>query len=125
MAGLTVTLDVSHLVETLANMEEQLKSFPQDIGIELTDWQTEDMRRKYPNTTVDETSASTEIWPTSRLVERDDKKIKATFVKQRAAVRKPTVSLKGNTNRPILRPELYDKLVKRMDQLMSEKLAWH
>jgi hypothetical protein len=125
MASLSVTLDVSHLVETLSNMEEQLKNFPQDMGVELTAWQTEDMHRKYPNTTVDETSASTEIWPTSRVAERDGKKIAAAFRAQRTATRKPTVSLKGNTNRPILRPELYDKLVARMDKLMSEQLAWH
>lgn len=123
---LTVALDVSHLIETLSNMEEQLKHFPQDIGAELTDWQTEDMHRHYPNTAVDETSASTEIWPTSRLVERDDKKVKAVLKAQRVAARKPTVSLRGTVaSRPILRPELYDKLVKRMDELMSEKLAWH
>jgi hypothetical protein len=121
---LVVSLDVSHLVETLSNMEEKLKNFPQDMGVELTEWQTEDMHRKYPNTTVDESSASTEVWPTSRLVERDDKKAKAA-VRAIKASRKPTVSLKGHNNRPILRPELFDKLVARMNELMGERLKWH
>jgi hypothetical protein len=120
---LEITLDVSKLVETLNSMEAQLKNFPTDMGQELTDWQTEDMNRRYPNTTVDETSASTEIWPTSRL--NDQKRIVAALRSRGKKVAQPVARVKGaGSQRPILREELYEKLVTRMDKLMSEKLSW-
>lgn len=124
---LSVSLDVSGLIETLTSMEEQLKNFPNEMGQELTEWQTEDMRRRYPNTTVTESSAETSIWPTSRLVEKNPQKIK-TALKAHKQLRKPTVTFRGGGEgaraRPILRPELYEKLAKRMDVLLSEKLSW-
>jgi hypothetical protein len=101
---LSVDLDVSPLINRLNTMEQQLKKFPNQMGDELTEWQTEDMHRKYPNTTVTETYVETTIWPTSRV-----------------RLARP----KGRKRRPaaILRPELYDKLVVRMSGLLST-LGW-
>ena len=121
---LIVTLDVSPLIATLDEMEQQLKSFPNHMGEELTAWQTEDMRRRYPNTEVTSEYVQTSIWPTSRTAERDPQKIKKA-IRIHKSISKPTfVKVKGQTQRPILRPSLYEKLVKRMDELMPKYLGW-
>jgi hypothetical protein len=121
MANLSISLDTSKVDEALEKMQEQLENFPKDMGEELTKWQTDDMRRRFPNTTVDDQSATTDIWPTSRLTERDRSKIKATL---KASGKPVTHGVRVKTNRPILREELYEKLKARMDKLLSEKLSW-
>jgi hypothetical protein len=99
-----------------------------DLPQGLTDWQTEDMRRKYPETNVDEpaaagqTSVSTMIYPRSRTYEQ-------THPHSHPAVRKPAMSSmprlrKSTLRHPILRPELFDKLYSRMVALLGDKLTW-
>jgi hypothetical protein len=85
------------------------------------------MRRRYPNTETEENAVSTEIWPTSRVVERDQKKIDKIMRARKIAGGKALTVRTGITaghHRPILRPELYDKLVVRMDELMAKELTW-
>jgi hypothetical protein len=124
---LSVTLDVSGLVARLEAMTEKLEQFPKHMAEELTEWQTVDMRRRYPNTEVEQSAVSTEIWPTSRVVERDQKKIDKIMRARKNAGGKALAvrtGIKAGSQRPILRPELYDKLVVRMDELMAEELTW-
>jgi hypothetical protein len=123
---LVITLDVSGLIDRLEVMTKKLEEFPKHMAEELTAWQTEDMRRRFPNTeTPDENTVETDIWPTSRIVERDQKKINAILRTRRTAASRPRIGVvRSGANRPILRPELYDKLVKRMDELMAKELTW-
>jgi hypothetical protein len=122
---LVITLDVSGLVDRLEAMIKKLEEFPKHMAQELTDWQTEDMRRRFPNTeTPDENTVETDIWPTSRIVERDQKKINAILRARKTASRPRVGAVRAGTHRPILRPELYEKLVKRMDELMEKELTW-
>jgi hypothetical protein len=122
---LTISIETSKLEDSFGSMLKQLAGFPQNMADELTAWQVEDMRRRYPNTDLKEDTAETDVWPRSRLVEHDKKKIRTAIKSRRPVVRNATgPSLKGRSNRPILRPELYDKLVKRMSDLMEEGLAW-
>jgi hypothetical protein len=122
---LVITLDVSGLVARLEAMTKKLEEFPKHMAQELTDWQTEDMRRRFPNTeTPDENTVETDIWPTSRIAERDQKKINAILRARKTASRPRLGVVRSGTNRPILRPELYEKLVKRMDELMAKELTW-
>jgi hypothetical protein len=123
---LSITLDVSGLVARLDHMSEKLNEFVSLMAVELTEWQAVDMRRHYPNTDVEESAVSTEIWPTSRVVEKDQKKInKIIRARKNAGGKAFGVTLKAKgTTRPILRPELYDKLVVRMDELMAKELTW-
>jgi hypothetical protein len=124
---LYVSLDTSGLVARLDAMTEKLKEFPKYMADELTAWQTEDMRRRYPNTETEESAVSTEIWPTSRVVEKDQKKINKIIRARKNAGGKALAvrsQVKGGHHKPILRPELYDKLVVRMDELMAKELTW-
>jgi hypothetical protein len=88
---------------------------------ELTAWQVEDMHRKFPNTDLKDHNATTKIWPRSTAPTTNKKKIMEAM--RRPIVRK-NPSAKGGSARPILRPELYDKLVKRMSELMEKCLSW-
>jgi hypothetical protein len=84
----------------------------QELSEELTTWQTDDMKRQYPNTDLDgPSSALTRIWPTSRLA----------LARREAEPRPRVVRVSA---RPILRPELFAKLRERMKVLLHEKLSW-
>lgn len=121
---ITISLDASDVIETLAAMEADLKGFPNMMAQELTNWQTEDMRRRYPNTSVNGNVVETDVWPTSRTAEHKSsrQRVVANSLAKKS-IGKPTIRLKGSV-RPILRTELFDKLVDRMDKLMSEQLSW-
>ena len=113
------------LEATAKQVEELHKKVPQ----QLVEWQTEDMRRRYPNIQVDETpesvEATTNVWPRSRLEQVPGFKRPARPVVKKG----PTMArLKGAgrpppSTRPILRTALFTKLVNRMNALL-EAITW-
>ena len=118
--------DFQKKIEATAKQVEDLhKKMPQ----QLVEWQTEDMRRRYPNIQVDETpesvEATTDVWPRSRLEQESGFKRPARPVVKKG----PTMArLKGAgrpppSTRPILRTELFTKLVDRMNALL-EAIKW-
>ena len=114
------------LEATAKQVEELHKKVPQ----QLVEWQTEDMRRRYPNIQVDETpesvEATTNVWPRSLLEQEPGFKRPARPVVKKG----PTMArLKGAgrpppSTRPILRTALFTKLVDRMTKLLSEAMKW-
>jgi hypothetical protein len=110
-------------------MAEKVKALHKQVPQELVEWQTDDMRRRYPNIQVDETNesveATTEIWPRSRLEQEPGfQRPKRPYVAKgptqyrlRGAGRPPP------STRPILRQPLFAKLVDRMTKLL-EGLTW-
>jgi hypothetical protein len=120
----SITLDAANVIETLESMEKQLEEFPTYMAQTLTEWQTEDMHRRYPNIKVTDQYVETDIWPTSRTAMQDTRRARQ-ISRAHATQSKPTfVRVKGPSNRPILRPELYDKLVKRMEECMGKYIEW-
>jgi hypothetical protein len=117
------------LLKKFETFDKQITELHKEMPQQLVEWQTEDMRRKYPNVKVDESNqsveATTEIWPRSRLEQEPGFKRARPIVKQG-----PTITrLKGAgrspaSTRPILRTELFTKLVDRMTKLLSEALKW-
>ena len=113
------------LEATAKQVEELHKKVPQ----QLVEWQTEDMRRRYPTIQVDETpesvEATTNVWPRSRLEQEPGFKRPARPVVKKG----PTMArLKGAgrpppSTRPILRTTLFTKLVDRMNALL-EAITW-
>lgn len=122
---------LDELLKKFATFDQQLTDLHKAVPRQLVEWQTEDMRRKYPNIKVDETEdsveATTDIWPRSRLEEPG-----SGFKRPaRPVVKKgPTMArLKGTgrppaSTRPILRTELFTKLLDRMTKLLSEAMEW-
>jgi hypothetical protein len=118
---------VEQLLNKLNTWGGQIKELQQSVPQELVTWQRDDMRRKYPNmivaTSADETSAATQIWPTSRTADpsRRRKQPRQQGPKQyRIGSTGPVV----RSNRPILRVELQEKLHDRMLALTSEAMEW-
>jgi hypothetical protein len=118
------------LLKNFETFDKQVTDLHKQMPQQLLEWQTEDMRRKYPNIKVDETDlsveATTDIWPRSRLEQEAGFKRPA-----RPLVKKgPTQArLKGAgrpppSTRPILRTELFTKLTDRMTTLLSEAMKW-
>jgi len=126
MAGnlfdLSIEIDTLAIEERVAKMADKMYTVP--VPAELTAWQSEDMRRQFPQTeTLNPTSAMTMIYPRSR-------KQGAWLKKKRATPRKPTLRgkaqriLPAGSNRPILRPALFERLRERMSALLKRELSW-
>ena len=105
------------------------------IPFEMIEWQTEDMKRKFPNLgQTDPQTYYTEIWPRSRtyvhIYEKKGPKQKAIRIRgiktTPILVRKPitTLTKQGPSVRPILRDELLTKLHDRMVALLNRVLPW-
>jgi hypothetical protein len=129
-----VSIDVQALADKIASEIQALVDFPKEMAEEMTVWQREDMHRQYPNTDEDQDSASTEIWPRSRLTEEKHKqeaeaRRRAYFMRRARSLRNVGSGARRGagrfpSRRPILRDVLFDQLEDRMDALMVEKLGW-
>jgi hypothetical protein len=109
-------------------MAEKVKALHKEVPKELVEWQTDDMRRKYPNIQIDETpesvEATTEIWPRSRLeLEPSYKRLRPKVKKGPTLIRAKGVGRPPPSTRPVLRTELFTKLVDRMNKLL-EAITW-
>ena len=120
---------VGGLLKKFETFDKQILDLHKQMPQQLVEWQTEDMRRRYPNIQVDETpesvEATTNVWPRSRLEQEPGFKRPARPVVKKG----PTMArLKGAgrpppSTRPILRTALFTKLVNRMNALL-EAITW-
>ena len=117
---------VDPLVAKFDKLAAQVEALHHQMPEELTAWQVEDMRRKFPNIAVTQannmTSAETDIWPRSRL-QLNRKSRRAAF-KQPKRFRLKGARFVRSLHKPILRPELFDKLRVRMGALIKKAMAW-
>ena len=123
---------LDYVIDVLKGMQEQLQEFGKTgIPVELTTWQTDDMKRNRPNTEMhDDKTAVTYAWPRGRfsLAQRPakarmgmggaDKPIKIQG--GRAIMGRPPTT----SGRPIVRESLWGELVTRMHNAMVEQLKW-
>jgi hypothetical protein len=127
---LNIEVKTEAVKQRLDFMKERLETFSHtEMPQGLTDWQTEDMRRKYPETQTDTSnsemvSTSTMIYPRSRTYEQTHPHRGHAVAKKRPVL-SSMPRLKTSTLRhPILRSELFDKLLSRMSAMLSEKIKW-
>jgi hypothetical protein len=134
---LNIEVKVETVLKRFETMTDQIETFGKtDMPQGLTDWQAQDMHRKYPETTVEEVSneesnASTMIYPRSRTYDQTHpyQHRPPHLMHHVVAVRKPVLSSMPRLrhsimSHPILRPELFDMLFSRMIALLSEKIKW-
>jgi hypothetical protein len=133
MYDIEVHVDLSKLDKRLEGIINDIAVFPPKMAQELTDWQVEDMHRKYPNTSLEGNVATTGIWPRSRGLGATLQRL--TFHTRRAirrrlhhgfrAVRTAALLRKNPASyRPILRPILFAQLCDRMLKLLDEQITW-
>jgi hypothetical protein len=137
---------VDQLLKKIDTFGKQLDELQTTMPEALVAWQRDDMKRKSPNMTVetsgDETAASTEIWPHSRLEAQEEQARRhALGLKQggpatiapkqpgpaRFAPKQHRIRGGGpvpRSRRPILREELKQKLHDRMLTLMTKAMKW-
>ena len=119
--------------EIKVDADECLKQFDQviknvadlsqnQLTTTFTAWQSEDMHRKFPKVDGSGAAVSTEIFPRSQLVRPNKDKGRRRSIRQRSIVAASRPS-PGNA-KPILRPELYDKLKDRMVEMVKETFTW-
>ena len=119
---------VEELQKKFETTTEKVKDLHKQVPRELVEWQTDDMRRQYPNIKIDETTesveASTEIWPRSRLeAEPGFKRLRPTVKRGPKLLRPKGAGRPPRSTRPLLRTELFTKLVDRMNALL-EAITW-
>jgi len=95
----------------------------------LTDWQVQDMHRRYPETeatkvTDEEYNASTMVYPRSRTYEQTHPHRAHPVAKRKPVLSSMPKLITSGLRHPILRPELFDKLHSRMLALLNEKIKW-
>ena len=121
-----ILIETTAIEDRVTGLIEKLKVVP--VPAELTEWQKLDMKRRYPETEeVNPTTGMTTIYPRSR---RD-----ATWLKRKRAVARASMRTKpllrgkatrivAPSNRPILRPELFEKLRERMLAMLLREASW-
>jgi hypothetical protein len=120
------------LVTKMEAYKNQITDLHKQVPAELVEWQRVDMRRHYPNIEVDEgpeaTAATTRVWPRSRLeTQLGHTRVTQPIVQKgpkqyRQVLRAPRGA--AARWRPILRMELFRKLIERMEKIGSEALKW-
>ena len=111
--------------ETLKQFDELIKNLAALDGKTaetFAAWQSEDMHRKFPKVDGSGLSVSTEIFPRSQLPRRKN-------LAGGKSVRRRSIIAAGRPNasgqhKPILRPELYDKLKERMIDMVKAACTW-
>jgi hypothetical protein len=127
---LNIEIKTEAVEKLLESMDERVKTFgTTEMPQGLTDWQTEDMKRKYPETEAkqdseEEYSAETMVYPRSRTYERTHPHRMHVVIKAKPVLSSMPRLIKSTMRHPILRPELFDKLYSRMVAMLSEKIKW-
>jgi hypothetical protein len=129
---ITITADTSAVTKAIEGAIAGLEDLKPEIPVELTNWQIEDMRRQFPNTeTPDENTAETDIWPRSRSSAAHRPSTGIAIGRPRGTggrrIAAPRIVNKGeviHSARPILRPELFQKLCERMRALLASAVPW-
>lgn len=113
------------LVAKLDRYTKQIEDEGKDgLPDEVLEWQREDMKRKYPNQQTGqlgngtETFVLTTIWPRSRTYVRKSGSRPKKFAPRFSGPRRVA------SGRPILRQELYDKLMERGRELLRKAMQW-
>lgn len=114
----------NELLEKFADLQSRITGMYEDLPNTFMDWQRDDMHRKYPKVEGsggNTTGYSTAIFPRSRLPSRPRKRGGKPTTRRRARI----AAGRPGAHRPILRPELFDKLRQRMVAMMEAALKWH
>lgn len=122
--------NLEEIFELIGDMRDRIDEFApiggnSAMSLELFNWQAEDMRRRYPEVEEpDPWTAVAHIYPRSRKQRPTRPRARG----QGRATRRPMLHIRrpkmSGAKRPILRPELFEKLCDRMQRVMEEKIRW-
>ena len=113
-----ISVDADATLEQLDTLQGKILGLEQKLTETFVAWQTDDMNRKFPSTEGGGYEVSTVIYPRSRLVRR--KKGGGGKARRRARI----AAGRPGSSRPILRPELFEQLKQRMEEMLEEASTW-
>jgi hypothetical protein len=116
-----ITVEADATLKQFDELTKNIDDLQTETSVTFFNWQAEDMHRHFPRTDGSGLSVSTTIYPRSKLPRRKNL-TGGKSVRRRSiiAAGRPT----PGTHRPILRPELYDKLKERMIEMIKEACTW-
>jgi hypothetical protein len=116
-----IKIDADKMLQQFDALQKNITDLQQETTTTFLDWQTEDMHRHFPKVDGTGLSVSTTIYPRSQL--RRTKNLRGG-----QSVRRRSIIAAGRpspgTHKPILRPELFDKLKDRMIEMCKEAMTW-
>lgn len=135
---LQISVDTSGPHAAVDGMLKKLQHFRRvDIGMEMSDWQVQDMHRRRPFTMRSRAKgrATTVIRPHSLFeveertkvtkgYERAVRRLLRQLAGSKRKVRRIPKPIHRTSTRPYLRAELLERLKARMQRLLREKLKW-
>lgn len=120
----TIKVEADATLKQFDELTKNVADLETETTVTFFNWQAEDMHRHFPKVDGSGLSVSTLIYPRSKLKRTSkDKRGRRKSVRRRSiiAAGRPAP---GGVHRPILRPELYDKLKERMVEMLKEACTW-
>ena len=112
-------LDSEACLRQFDELTKKLAALETETGVTLFNWEAEDMHRHFPKVEGSGYSVSTTIYPRSRLPRRKN------LTGGKSTRRRSVIAAgRATSHRPILRPELFEKLKDRMMEMMKEAATW-
>jgi hypothetical protein len=111
------------IVQRIESMQQKIEALGnKGVPDEFVLWQRQDMKRRFPKIEPEGAMAYfTMVYPRSRRPKTQRKKT-TTLIRSSTPRRQPR-RVRSSSNRPILRPELLDRLRERM-RLLLHRVTW-
>ena len=117
-----IKVDADAVLKQLDALIKNVGDLEQETTTTFTAWQADDMHRKYPKVEGSGLSVSTTIYPRSQLTRRKTLPRRQRQMRRRSKSQQPRRGL--SQHKPILRPELFEKLKERMVEMCKEAIEW-
>ena len=119
-----IKVDADAVLKQFDELTKNIAELSQtELTTTFTAWQHDDMHRKFPKVDGSGASVSTEIFPRSQLPRKKNLRTGGNSVRRRSRVAAGRAQASG-LPKPILRPELYEKLKDRMLEMLKEAATW-
>lgn len=119
MLTLEFTLDAATFQNKLDALIERVDDLPKTMPQEFIEWQRDDWNRHMPEAreTGDKTVETI-------IHARGKRSIGYRVPPHLKGVKQPKRVVRSHGRRPVLRPEMFDKLCERMRRLIGEAMRW-
>jgi hypothetical protein len=117
-----IKVDADACLKQFDELTKNIADLQTETSTTFFNWQAEDMHRHFPKVEGSGLSVSTTIYPRSQLT-RPKNLTPRKSVRRRSIIAAGRAA-PGGTKRPILRPELFDKLKERMIDMVKEAFTW-